>query len=154
MTSGVRRASVRSRFRWRMISWPAAKQIRCVNPSIATASPSRTRSAIASRMDATLLVVMWTSARRLNLVERTGRQGIGVQLVVLPSNLGDGIGEEPQSGCHLLGRDREGRRHAQGRASALEDEQAPLEGAPLDLLGMFGGVELHADHEPLAADVA
>src|SRR5919199_827258 len=31
-----------------MISWPAAKQIRCVNPSIATVSPSRTCSAIAS----------------------------------------------------------------------------------------------------------
>src|SRR6266508_962635 len=36
------RASVRSRFRWRMISCPAAKQIRWVKPSIATVSPSRT----------------------------------------------------------------------------------------------------------------
>src|SRR5919206_171677 len=48
------RASVRSRRRWRMISWPAAKQIRWVNPSIATVSPSRTSSATASCIDATL----------------------------------------------------------------------------------------------------
>src|SRR6266571_1237565 len=50
MTSGVRRHRVRSRLRCRMISWPAAKQIRWVNPSIATVSPSRTRSATASRI--------------------------------------------------------------------------------------------------------
>ena len=55
-------------------------------------------------MDATLLVVIWTSACRLDLVERTGRHGIGVQLVVLPGNLGDGVAEEPQGGGHLLGR--------------------------------------------------
>src|SRR6266511_5741179 len=38
-----------------MISWPAAKQIRWVNPSMATVSPSRTRSATASFIVATLL---------------------------------------------------------------------------------------------------
>src|SRR6478752_3841081 len=54
MTSGVSRASVRSRRRWRMISWPAENPIRCVKPSMATVSPSRTRSAIASRIEATL----------------------------------------------------------------------------------------------------
>src|SRR6266571_821940 len=37
-----------------MISCPAAKQMRCVNPSMATVSPSRTRSATASRIDVTL----------------------------------------------------------------------------------------------------
>ena len=37
-----------------MISCPAAKQIRCVNPSIATVSPSRTSSRTASRIVATL----------------------------------------------------------------------------------------------------
>ena len=58
MTSGVRRARVRSRLRWRMISWPAANQMRCVKPSMATVSPSRTRSAIASRIDATLEAVI------------------------------------------------------------------------------------------------
>src|SRR5204863_6547965 len=48
------RQRVRSRRRWRMISCPAAKQIRWVNPSMATVSPSRTRSATASRIDVTL----------------------------------------------------------------------------------------------------
>src|SRR5439155_23754771 len=33
-----------------MISCPAAKQIRCVKPSMATVSPSRTSSAMASRI--------------------------------------------------------------------------------------------------------
>src|SRR5919197_5061602 len=56
MTSGVMRASVRSRFRWRMISWPAAKQIRWVKPSIATVSPSRTSSPTASAIVVCLLV--------------------------------------------------------------------------------------------------
>ena len=36
-----------------MISWPAANEIRWVNPSMATVSPSRTSWAIASAMDAT-----------------------------------------------------------------------------------------------------
>ena len=36
-----------------MISCPAAKQMRCVNPSITTVSPSCTNAAIASRMDRT-----------------------------------------------------------------------------------------------------
>ena len=38
-------------------------------------------------------------------------------------------------------------------APALQHEQAALEGGPLDLLGMLGGVELHPDHESLAAHV-
>src|SRR6266516_926086 len=50
MTSGVRRHRVRSRLRCRMLSWPAAKQIRWVQPSIAKVSPSRKRSATASRI--------------------------------------------------------------------------------------------------------
>src|SRR5215212_8428299 len=40
-----------------MISWPAAKQMRCVKPSIATVSPSWTSSATASCIDATLVIV-------------------------------------------------------------------------------------------------
>ena len=44
--------------RWRMISWPAAKPMRWVKPSIATVSPSRTTSAIASCIVATLEVRM------------------------------------------------------------------------------------------------
>jgi hypothetical protein len=64
MRSGVIRASVRSRFRWRMISWPAANEMRCVKPSIATVSPSRTTAATASRIVATLLVLMAVQYRR------------------------------------------------------------------------------------------
>src|SRR2546426_2663238 len=40
-----------------MISWPAAKQIRWVKPSIATVSPSRTRSATASCIVVTLELI-------------------------------------------------------------------------------------------------
>ena len=56
------RASVRSRRPWRMISCPAAKQMRCVNPSMATVSPSRTRSAMASRIVATFGALLLTAA--------------------------------------------------------------------------------------------
>src|SRR5215469_845618 len=51
MTSGVILISVRSRRRCLMISCPAACGIRCVKPSIATVSPSRTHLAIASASD-------------------------------------------------------------------------------------------------------
>src|SRR5206468_866695 len=57
MRSGVSRARVRLRRPWRMISCPAAKQIRWVNPSIATVSPSRTRSPTASRIVARLELI-------------------------------------------------------------------------------------------------
>src|SRR3954453_433569 len=43
------RTSVRWGRPWRMISWPAANGMRCVNPSRATVIPSRTCSALASR---------------------------------------------------------------------------------------------------------
>src|SRR5690606_25916559 len=43
------RIRVRSFFSWRITSWPAAKGMRWVNPSIATETPSGTRSATASR---------------------------------------------------------------------------------------------------------
>src|SRR6266508_2997059 len=49
--------SVRSRRRWRMISWPAAKQMKPVKPSIATDIPSRTYSATASRRERRLSVI-------------------------------------------------------------------------------------------------
>ena len=68
-TSGVSRARVRSRRRWRMISCPAAKQMRWVKPSMATVSPSRTRSAIASRIVATFEAahpVLIVPPRRIN----------------------------------------------------------------------------------------
>src|SRR5256885_13160506 len=46
------RISVRSRFRCRISSCPAACGIRCVKPSTATTSPSDTRSRTASLRDA------------------------------------------------------------------------------------------------------
>src|SRR6516225_7218144 len=171
MTSGVRRASVRSRFRCRMISWPAAKLMRCVNPSIATVSPSRTRSAIASDMDATLdaaLDLLLTrsmmpaaapvpcrgraaepSAGRLDLVERAGLERLGFDGHVEVGDRRDGLGEQPQSGRHLGLGDRERRGHANARPTALEDQEAILECLPLDRLGMLGRVELDADHQAL-----
>src|SRR4030066_959389 len=57
MRSGVRRQATRSRFFCRMISCPAAKQMRCVKPSIATVSPSWTSSATASFIVVTLLLI-------------------------------------------------------------------------------------------------
>ena len=39
------------------------------------------------------------------------------------------------------------------RLATLEDEQATLEGGPLDLLRVLGGVELDADHQPATTDV-
>jgi len=48
---GVRRHSVRSRRRWRMISCPAANEMRWVKPSMTTTSPSRTNRATASCID-------------------------------------------------------------------------------------------------------
>src|ERR1019366_8853880 len=48
MRSGVIRTRVRSRRCWRMISWPAAKGMRWVNPSIASVSPSCTTAAMPS----------------------------------------------------------------------------------------------------------
>src|SRR5262245_64429345 len=103
-----------------MISCPAAKQMRCVNPSIATASPSRTRDAIASRIDATLVVVIGRSARRLDLVERTGRGDLGADLGLVAGNLGDGLRKDPDRGFPLVGRHRQRWRQANRRTPALE----------------------------------
>ena len=53
MTSGVRRQRVSPRSFCLMISWAAAKQIRCVNPSMTSVSPSETWRETASRIDIT-----------------------------------------------------------------------------------------------------
>src|SRR6478609_6789630 len=113
MTSGVIRASVRLRFRWRMISWPAANEIRWVNPSIATVSPSRTSSRTASAIDATFDVVTGPvsatavrergSARRFDPGHRVGCLG-GVQDRLdgaLAGDLGDRLAEDPERRRHL-----------------------------------------------------
>ena len=57
---------------------------------------------------------------------------------MLAGDVGDGLAEDPQRGRHLRLADRQGRRHPDARLAALEDEQAPLEGGPLDLLGVLG----------------
>src|SRR6476646_11838333 len=109
MTSGVSRARVSSRLRWRMISWPAANEMRCVNPSIATVSPSRTRSAMASCIDATLDVVIGRSpgsAGSLHLVHRTGPADDLEDLTDTPGNEADRVGEDPQARLHLRRADR------------------------------------------------
>ncbi len=101
------RHSVRSRGRWRMISWPAAKPMRWVKPSIATVSPSCTSAATASRIDATL-ECSWPAhhdaARSGGLRPRGG-------------DLRHGLAEDPQPGRDLV----LGRRSAQatcGRTSS------------------------------------
>ena len=57
-------------------------------------------------------------------------------------------------GVHLVGRHREGRRHADAGLAALEDEEPALEAGPLDLLGVLGRVELDAEHQAQTSDVA
>src|SRR5437773_3377166 len=178
MRSGVMRASVRSRFRWRMISWPAARPMRCVKPSIATVSPSRTSSATASRMEATFDAVNappkqacrepagggGTSARGpgrtplpspcgFRFVERAGGLGFVRHALRLRGDLGDRLLEQPQSRCHLrLRHDKRGR-HPDGRYARLEDEQTALEAGPLNGLRELRGREVDPDHEPLATDL-
>src|SRR5207244_343964 len=51
------RISVKLRRRWRMISCPAAKQMKAVKPSMATDIPSWTYSAIASFRESRLSVI-------------------------------------------------------------------------------------------------
>src|SRR5207253_10612301 len=87
MTSGVRRQSVRSRRRWRMISCPAAKQIRWVNPSMATVSPSRTSSATASRIVATFDPASGMGGLR--------RGGLDAELVALGVALDEEVHDRP-----------------------------------------------------------
>src|SRR4051794_6696591 len=155
MTSGVSRARVRSRRPWRMISWPAANPMRCVKPSMATVSPSRTRSATASRMVATLEApTPWIiparrpamSADDLDLEQRAGTGFVSC-------HYGDRFTEDPQRCHHLILRDGQGRRHPDAGLAAFEDEQAAFEAGPLDLLGVHRRIELDAEHQALAADV-
>src|SRR5215203_748425 len=101
MTSGVRRARVRSRRPWRMISWPAANEMRWVKPSMATVSPSRTSVAMASRMEATLVAAMGRSARRLDLVEGTRDGRVGQDGPGMPGHCGNALGEDAQGRGHL-----------------------------------------------------
>ena len=84
-----------------MISWPAAKQIRCVKPSIATVSPSWTSAATASRIEATfeaLIVDVRAAGQTASIpaiAPARGRQDLAL------ADLGDGLAEDPQAGRHL-----------------------------------------------------
>src|SRR3954447_2131641 len=161
MTSGVIRARVRSLLRCRMISCPAANEIRWVNPSMATVSPSRTIAAIASRIVATFDAVTGRnaagttrSAGDLAVVQGTGDRRLRSKGDPPPGDLPDRVGEQPKSGRHLGFRHGEGGRHPDAGLAAFEDEQAALEAGPLDLLGVESSVEFDADHQPAAANVA
>src|SRR5690242_14353999 len=109
-----------------MISCPAANEIRWVNPSIATVSPSRTRAAIASRIVATFEVVTGDgvaatarSAGDLAIVQRARDGGLGGERGATPGHFVHGIREQPQSSRHLGLGHGESRRHADAGLAAL-----------------------------------
>ena len=141
-----------------------------MKPSIATVSPSRTSSATASRIVATLpgisllagapLVESCARAARLlpsaesSLDTRRARPlTSSTSSARWRGDVGDRLGEDPDRGRGLgLGHDQR-RRHPHAVVAGLEDQQAPPEGLHLDRLGGLAGVELDADHQALAADV-
>src|SRR4051812_13918215 len=91
-----------------MISCPAANEIRWVNPSIATVSPSRTRAAIASRIVATFepvtggdRTVTIRSAGDLTVVERARECCLRSKPDATHRNLVDRLDEEPKGRRHL-----------------------------------------------------
>src|SRR5689334_20600608 len=65
-----------------MISWPAANEIRCVNPSIATVSPSWTSSATASCIVVTLPALVRPALVRPELI---GPELVRLELIRRPS---------------------------------------------------------------------
>src|ERR671914_767857 len=134
MTSGVSRHRVRSRFCCRMISCPAAKQIRWVKPSIATVSPSRTSSEIAPTMVVTLLPPA--------LVTLGSRRYLCAHIL-----------EQAQSRCGLLGSDYEWRRHADRLVAGAEDEQPAFKARGFDSACDRRARELDSDHQPETAHV-
>src|SRR5438094_231646 len=153
MTSGVSRQSVRSRRRWRMISCPAAKQMRWVNPSMATVSPSRTSSAMASRIDATLDVTPLRALGRLGAGLVLGEDRVESGDASL-GHVGAGALEDGRAIRRLLRRDDEWRRDPDGRVSGTQDEESALEARDLDGVRHRGALEFDADHEAEPADLA
>src|SRR5215218_9012081 len=134
MRSGVNRARVRSRFRWRMISCPAANEIRWVKPSMATVSPSRTTVAMASRIVATFEAVTvgdaagsTPSAGDLTVVERACEGCLGGERDPTHRNLLDRLREKPEAGRHLGLSHRERGRHADARLATFKHQEPPLE---------------------------
>src|SRR4029077_5968593 len=128
------RARVTSRRRCRMISWPAAKEIRCVKPSIATVSPSWTSAATASCIVVTLLTPPPPALR--------GR-----------FDLGDDLLEELERGLRLVLAEHERRAHPNVGVAAPEDQQTLAEGRLLDRGGLIVVGERHADPQGPAAYV-
>src|SRR2546427_10261749 len=89
-----------------MISWPAAKQMRCVNPSMTTVSPSWTCAAMAACMDITLEGA--PSASSVQLIEA--------------------LVDDPQRRIHVVLVDHERRRQAQRALPGAEQQQPLAEG--------------------------
>src|SRR3954466_15344815 len=118
------RQSVRSRRPWRMISCPAAKQIRWVKPSIATVSPSRTSSATASRIVATLLVI-----------------------AALAGDLGAGLLEDRHGRVGLVLPEHQRRGHPDRVVAATEHQRTASERRLLHLVGGVVVLQADADHQ-------
>src|SRR5688500_20016523 len=167
MRSGVSRASVRSRRCWRMISCPAANEMRWVKPSIATVSPSRTRSATASRMEATFETLTAGSIEQpmrgvpsalswlagdLAVVHPARCDGLQRNPGGVRSNRRDRLAEDPNRGVHVRRRGDERRAEPNDLDPALQHEEAPFEAGPLHGFRELRGSELDADHQALAAD--
>src|SRR4029077_9489693 len=106
--------------------------MRWVNPSIATVSPSRTRSAIASRIDATFELVIAASLRvDLAVVHRARMRGLRDHLGRPRHRSRDSLTEEPDPRRDLVRGDDQRRTDPNGLLAALEDQEAALEGSPL-----------------------
>src|SRR5438093_762764 len=146
-----------------MISCPAAKQIRWVNPSMATVSPSRTSSATASRIVVTFeppaicLPGRWTAPTsgrlgrlwpRLVRPHRSAERG-GSD----PGHVQTGLLEDSQAGGHLLAVDHQGRCDPDGGVAGSKDQQAAPEARDLDRVGDLGILELDPDHQADPPDV-
>src|SRR5829696_287997 len=110
-----------------MISCAAAKQMRCVKPSMTTVSPSCTKRATASRIDMTLPGV------------GSGEWGVGPDCTApLPTphsrpahasrHLRQALADDPQRRVHVVLVDRERGCEAEGAPAAAEQEEAAVEG--------------------------
>src|SRR5919197_1374513 len=147
-TSGVSRHSVRLRLRWRMISWPAAKQMRWVNPSMATVSPSRTSSPIASRIDATFPSAMDRSGALRSLFGES-RVARGAAFL----HLGAGLLEDLEAGLGLVRADHQRGRDPHGPVTGAERQDTAPERGLLHGVGRVVLRELDTDHEAQAPDL-
>src|SRR5512135_2731800 len=119
-----------------MISWPAAKQMRWVKPSITTVSPSCTCAAMASCIDSTL-------------------EALSVIGYRLSAKLDQTLVEDRQGGIDVVVVHDERRRQTQRALAGAEQEEPLGEGQPLELadevgVGRARGAidhEFDADHE-------